>query len=256
MVAPVSMRKGGVYIIYAKEPFIKLSVIIPAFNEKETLEAIVERVRAVPCSKEILIVDDGSKDGTREVVAWLGEKYPETVIGLHHQTNLGKGEAIKTGLRMVTGEVVIIQDADLEYHPEDYPAAFHLIENGWADAVYGSRLLGPHRVFLLWHYLGNRLLTAMANLMTSGILTDMETGFKMIRTDVLKQLNLQSYTFDFEVEVTIKLFRSRRRVYEIPITYTGRTYSEGKKITWVDGLRAIRALLKWGLLAWYPKKRP
>jgi len=246
----------GLCISYTEERVIKLSVIIPAFNERETIEAIVERVRAVPCSKEILIVDDGSNDGTGEVVAFLGKKFPETVIGLSHETNLGKGEAIKTALRMVTGDVVIIQDADLEYHPEDYPAALHLIENGWADAVYGSRFLGPHRVFLFWHYLGNRFLTALANLMTSGILTDMETGFKMIRTDVLQQLNLQSYTFDFEVEVTIKLFRSGCRVYEIPITYTGRSYSEGKKITWVDGLRAIRALLKWGLLAWYPKKRP
>ena len=238
-----------------EEGAIKLSVIIPAFNERETLETIVERVRAVPCSKEILIVDDGSSDGTADLVALLGKKFPETVIGLFHETNRGKGEAIKTALRKVTGEVVIIQDADLEYHPEDFPAALHLIEKGWADAVYGSRFLGPHRVFLLWHYLGNRVLTAMANLITSGILTDMETGFKMIRTDVLQQLNLQSYSFDFEVEVTIKLFRSRRRVYEIPITYTGRTYSEGKKITWVDGLRAIRALLKWGVVAWYPKKK-
>lgn len=200
-------------------------------------------------------MDDGSTDGTGDLIAVLCKKYPETVTGLFHQTNRGKGVAIQTGLRKVTGDVVIIQDADLEYHPEDYPAALHLIEKGWADAVYGSRFLGPHRVFLLWHYLGNKVLTAIANFMTSGILTDMETGFKMIRTDVLQELNLQSYSFDFEVEVTIKLFRFRCRVYEIPITYTGRTYKEGKKITWIDGLRAIRALLKWGLVAWYPKKR-
>ena len=213
----------------------------------------MERVQTVACSKEILIVDDASTDGTTEIVTSLCEKYPQTVIGLFHSTNRGKGVAIQTGVQKVTGDVIVIQDADLEYHPEDYPSALVLIEKGWADAVYGSRFLGPHRVFLLWHYLGNKVLTAIANFLTSGILTDMETGFKMIRTDVLRKLQIQSYTFDFEVEVTIKLFRYRYRVYEIPITYTGRTYEEGKKITWIDGLRALRALLKWGLFTRYPR---
>jgi glycosyltransferase involved in cell wall biosynthesis len=156
------------------------------------------------------------------------------------------GAAIKSGLAEAIGEVIVIQDADLEYHPEDYPAALWLIEQGWADAVYGSRFLGPHRVFLFWHYLANKGLTLLANALTSGILTDMETGFKVIRADALKSLDIQSYTFDFEVEVTIKLFRYGYRVYEIPITYTGRGYEEGKKITWVDGVRASGPCLSGG----------
>lgn len=143
----------------------------------------------------------------------------------------------------------MIQDADLEYHPEDYPTALRLIEQGYADAVFGSRFLGPHRAFLFWHYVGNRFLTFLCNLITSGILTDMETGFKMVRTDVLQAMALRSDTFDIEVEITVKLFRYGYRVYEIPITYTGRTYSEGKKITWKDGVRALVALLRWGLTA-------
>jgi glycosyltransferase involved in cell wall biosynthesis len=167
---------------------------------------------------------------------------------LYHKHNQGKGKAIRTALAEADGDVIIIQDADLEYHPEDYPMALELIENGWADAVYGSRFLGPHRVFLFWHYVGNKLLTLLCNLITSGMLTDMETGFKVIRSDVFKKLDIQSYTFDFEVEVTVKLFRYGFRVYEVPITYTGRGYEEGKKITWRDGVRALLALGKWGLL--------
>ena len=145
--------------------------------------------------------------------------------------------------------MIAVQDADLEYHPEDYPAALHLIEQGWADAVYSSRFLGPHRVFMFWHYAANKLLTLISNVITSRTLTDMETEFKVIRADVLKNLDIQSYTFDFEVEVTVKLFRYGYQVYEIPITYTGRGYEEGKKITWKDGVRALRALVKWGILA-------
>jgi glycosyltransferase involved in cell wall biosynthesis len=227
---------------------MKLSVIIPVYNEKNTIEEIIERVVRIPWTKQVIVVDDGSTDGTREILNRLQEKYPDTMYGVFHPCNRGKGAAIKTGLAEVTGEIIIIQDADLEYHPEDYPVALRLIEQGWADAVYGSRFLGPHRVFLFWHYLGNKCLTFIANVLTSGILTDMETGFKVIRADALKRLDIQSYTFDFEVEITIKLFRYGYRVYEIPITYTGRGYKEGKKITWVDGVRALWALLKWGIL--------
>jgi glycosyltransferase involved in cell wall biosynthesis len=234
---------------------MKLSVIIPVYNEANTIENIVERVIKVPCEKQLIVVDDGSTDTTRDILVKLQEKYSNIIHCLFHPRNLGKGAAIKTGLAEASEEVIVIQDADLEYHPEDYPVALRLIADGWADAVYGSRFLGPHRVFLFWHYLANKFLTLVANVMTSGILTDMETGFKIIRADVLKKLNIQSYTFDFEVEVTIKLFRYGYRVYEIPITYTGRDYDEGKKITWTDGLRAVWALLKWGMLVRRPAKR-
>jgi glycosyltransferase involved in cell wall biosynthesis len=232
-----------------------LSVIIPIYNEIHTIEKMIERVAAVNCDKEIIAVDDGSTDGTRQVLARLSDRYPDTLKVLYHEKNKGKGGAIQTGLGAVTGDVIVIQDADLEYHPEDYPTALHLIDNDWADAVYGSRFLGPHRVFLFYHYLANRFLTFIANVLTSGILTDMETGFKMIRAEVLKNLDIKSYTFDFEVEVTIKLFRHGYRVYEIPITYTGRGYEEGKKITWRDGVRALWALGKWGLFYRKPTKK-
>jgi glycosyltransferase involved in cell wall biosynthesis len=230
-----------------------LSVIVPIYNEIDTIEQMIDRVVAVDCEKEIIAVDDGSTDGTREVLTRLLERYPDTLKVFYHEHNKGKGGAIQTGLGAVHGDVIVIQDADLEYHPEDYPSALHLIDNGWADAVYGSRFLGPHRVFLFYHYLANRFLTFIANVLTSGILTDMETGFKMIRADVLQSLNIQSFTFDFEVEVTIKLFRHGYRVYEIPITYTGRGYEEGKKITWKDGVRALWALGKWGIFYRIPK---
>jgi glycosyltransferase involved in cell wall biosynthesis len=231
-----------------------LSIIIPVFNERHTVANIVERVIAIDCEKEIVVIDDGSTDGTDKVLSQLCEQYPKVVQGVRHGQNQGKGAAIKTALQKVTGDVVIIQDGDLEYHPEDYPAAIRLITEGFADAVYGSRFLGPHRVFLFWHYLGNKALTTMANIATSGVLTDMETGFKVIRADVLRRLGIQSYSFDFEVEVTVKLFRHGYRVYEIPITYTGRDYSEGKKITWKDGMSAMWALLKWSVLTRRVKK--
>jgi glycosyltransferase involved in cell wall biosynthesis len=231
------------------DPSMMLSVIIPAYNEQRTIEAIIDRVRRVACSKQIIVVDDGSTDGTREILLRVSQQDPGALTCLFHPSNLGKGAAIRTALAHARGDVIVIQDADLEYHPEDYPAALRLIQQGYADAVYGSRFLGPHRAFLFWHYLGNKVLTLLCNVLTSGILTDMETGFKVIRADVLKRLEIQSYSFEFEVEVTVKLFRSGYRVYEIPITYTGRTYAEGKKITWRDGIRAFWALMKWGILA-------
>jgi glycosyltransferase involved in cell wall biosynthesis len=231
-----------------------LSVIIPVYNEIDTIELMVNRVIAVQCDKQVIAVDDGSTDGTREVLARLQTTHPDLIDVVLHERNQGKGAAIQTGLKHVRGDVIVIQDADLEYHPEDYPAALRLIENNWADAVYGSRFLGPHRVFLFWHLVANCFLTFIANVLTSGILTDMETGFKMIRTEVLKSLDIQSFTFDFEVEVTVKLFRNNYRVYEIPITYTGRGYEDGKKITWRDGVRALVALMRWGIFYRAPKK--
>lgn len=227
---------------------MRLSVLIPVHNERQTLDTIVECVMRVAKPHEIIIVDDGSTDGSRHIAEQLQEKYPKSLHCFYHPQNMGKGAALRTALAQARGDVVMIQDADLEYHPEDYPAALRLIEQGYADAVYGSRFLGPHRAFFFWHYLGNRFLTFVCNLLTSGILTDMETGFKMLRTDTLKSLELRSATFDIEVEITVKLFRYGYRVYEIPITYTGRTYSEGKKITWKDGVRAFVALVMWGLI--------
>ena len=230
-----------------KRKQLVLSVIIPVYNERDTIERILNRVLAVPLRKELIVVDDGSSDGTRDVLTRLQKKYGKKMKLAMHEQNQGKGKAVQTGLTRASGDIIIIQDADLEYHPEEYPKAVQLIEEGWADAVYGSRFLGIHRVFLFWHYVGNKMLTLLCNIMTSGMLTDMETGFKVMRADVLKSLDIQSYTFDFEVEVTVKLFRYGYRVYEIPITYTGRGYEEGKKITWKDGVRALRALIKWGL---------
>jgi glycosyltransferase involved in cell wall biosynthesis len=226
-----------------------LSVIIPVFNEENSLEQLVTRVFAVPCEKQVILVDDCSTDKTPQVIAKLKEKFGAGLVTFRHEKNGGKGAGIRTALAAVQGDVVIIQDADLEYHPEDYPPALRLIEGGWADAVYGSRFMGPHRVFLYWHYLANKFLTWLVNLAANTILSDMETGFKMFRTEVLKSLDIESFKFDFEVEVTIKLFRNRYRVYEIPITYTGRGYDEGKKITWKDGVHALYAIVKWTLLA-------
>ena len=224
---------------------MKITVIVPAYNEVRTVETVLRRIAAVPIEKEILVVDDGSTDGTREILKQVQERGQGLPLRcFFHGKNMGKGAAIRTALKNITGEIIVIQDADLEYHPEDYPAAIRLIEQGFADAVYGSRFLGPHRVFLFWHCLGNKVLTLICNVLYNSILTDIETGFKMIRADVLKSLDILSYTFDFEVEVTAKLFKRGYRVYEIPITYTGRTYEEGKKITWRDGLRALFALLR------------
>ena len=227
---------------------MRLSVIIPVFNEAATIESVLHRITSVPTEKEIVVVDDGSTDGTREILMDLEKTNNfDPLCCLYHDRNQGKGAAIRTGVKKISGEIVTIQDADLEYHPEDYPVAIRLIEQGFADAVFGSRFLGPHRVFLFWHYLGNKVLTLICNVLYNSILTDMETGFKMIRTEVFKSLDIRSSTFDFEVEVTAKLFKRGYRVYEIPITYTGRTYEEGKKITWKDGFRALRALIKFRL---------
>ncbi len=232
---------------------MKLSVIVPVYNEEATIREIIERIVQVEIEKEVIVVDDCSRDRTRDILKELSARYPGMLNCFYHERNRGKGGAIQTALSAVSGDVIVIQDADLEYHPEDYPAAFRLIASGWADAVYGSRFIGPHRVFMFAHLLANQFLTLLSNILTTGTLSDMETGFKMLRADVLKKLEIRSFTFDFEVEVTVKLFRYGYRVYEIPITYTGRGYEEGKKITWKDGVRALWALLKWGLIV---RKKP
>jgi len=220
-----------------------LSVVMPVYNERETIEEIIPRVLAVPVRIELIVVDDGSKDGTRDLLAKLKEQYNFRLI-LQPQ-NGGKGAALRRGFEEVTGDIVIIQDADLEYSPEEYPELISLICQGRADVVYGSRFLGRHRVFLFTHYAGNRLLTLITNILYNTMLTDMETCYKVMRRDVLKSFTLQSNGFGIEPELTAKIFKRGYRVYEVPITYDGRGYEEGKKITWRDGVVALWVLLKY-----------
>ncbi len=220
---------------------MKLSIIIPVYNERQTIEEILERVKKSPLEKEIIIVDDCSTDGTRE---WLQSLKDDDVKIVLHQKNQGKGAAVRTAIKEVSGEVTIIQDADLEYDPADYPLLLDPIIRFDADAVYGSRFLGPHRVFLFWHYLGNKFLTTIANLLYDTMLSDMETCYKVIKTNVLQGLQLKSNRFDIEPEITAKLFKRKHKIFEVPISYSGRGYEEGKKITAIDGLKALWALIK------------
>jgi glycosyltransferase involved in cell wall biosynthesis len=223
---------------------MKLSVIMPVFNERDTIVKIIERVTAVPVDKELVIVDDWSSDGTRDLLK--GFESREGVRVLYHPHNLGKGAAVRTGIRECSGDIVIIQDADLEYSPEEYPRLIEPIVRGAADVVYGSRFYGTHRVFMVWHYLGNKFLTSLTNVLYNTMLTDMETCYKVFRAEVIKGLNLRSNRFDIEPEITAKLFKNRKlRVYEMPITYDGRDYDEGKKIHWYDALPAVWALVKY-----------
>jgi glycosyltransferase involved in cell wall biosynthesis len=224
---------------------MKLSVIIPAYNEKDTVLELLRRVEAVPLSleKEIIVVDDFSTDGTREVLGGLGR--PDIRV-LFHAKNMGKGSALRTGFSEATGDIVLIQDADLEYDPAEYPGLLAPILDGRADVVYGSRFLGgPHRVLFFWHSVGNRFLTALSNMVTNLNLTDMETCYKVFRGDVLRKLSLKSRRFGFEPEVTIKVAKLKCRIYEVPISYAGRNYSEGKKIGWKDGLAALWHIMRY-----------
>jgi len=222
---------------------MKISVIMPVFNERETLQRILEKIKNVNIEKEIIIVDDHSTDGTRGILEKIDDN---NVKVIYHSENRGKGAAIRTAQKHhITGDVVIIQDADLEYQPKDYLKLIKPIEDGFADVVYGSRFVGSHRVFMFWHYFGNKLLTWLTNLLYNTMLTDMETCYKVFRTQVFKQLNIRSSRFDFEPEVTAKVFKKKLRVVEIPITHYGRGYEEGKKITWKDGFIAIWTLMKY-----------
>lgn len=220
-----------------------LSVVMPVFNELGTIEEIVRRVLAVPLRVELVVVDDGSTDGTRERLEVLQAELGFRLV--RRPRNQGKGAAVRAGFALVTGDIVVVQDADLEYSPEEYPALIELICQGRADVVYGSRFLGRHRVFMFTHYLGNRLLTFMTNVLYNTILTDMETCFKAMRTGVMRSMTLRSNRFGIEPELTAKIFKRGYRVYEVPITYGGRGYAEGKKITWRDGLIAMWLLLKY-----------
>jgi glycosyltransferase involved in cell wall biosynthesis len=220
----------------------KLSVVMPVYNERTTVEEIIRRVLKVPISIELIVVNDGSKDGTKEILDRL-----QTELGftLYHQENAGKGSALRRGFGAVTGDLVVIQDADLEYSPEEYPELIELILSGHADVVYGSRFLGRHRVFMFTHYLGNRVVTLATNVLYNTMLTDMETCYKVMRTEVLRSFTLESNTFGIEPEITAKIFKRGYRVYEVPITYAGRNYDEGKKITWMSGFEALWILLKY-----------
>ncbi len=221
-----------------------LSVVMPVYNEKNTIRQIIDRVLSVNINKELVIVDDCSKDGTSEI---LKEEYANNpmVRLFHHEKNRGKGAAIQLGFREAKGNIVIIQDADLEYYPEEYSLLLKPIIDGKADVVYGSRFLGAHRVFMFWHYQGNRFLTFMTNMLYNTMLTDMETCYKAFRAEVIKNMNLRSNRFNIEPEITAKVFKQGYRVYEVPISYDGRGYEEGKKITWKDGIFAILTLIKY-----------
>lgn len=223
---------------------MKLSVVMPVFNEVRTVEEIVARVQSAPFEKEIIIIDDCSTDGTVNVLRKIADQ-SKNIRVFYHDRNRGKGAALRTGFAGLTGDVVIIQDADLEYDPREYPKMLEPILDGRADVVYGSRFLGgPHRVMFFWHYVGNQFLTLLSNMMSNLNLTDMETCYKAFRREVLKDLTLKSDRFGFEPEFTLKVAKRKFRIYEVPISYSGRTYEEGKKINWKDGVAAIFAIIR------------
>ena len=222
---------------------MKLSILMPVYNEQATIEEIVRQVVAVDLDKELIIVDDGSTDGTREILRDKIEGQPNVRV-VYHDHNKGKGAAIRTGKDFITGDIAIIQDADLEYDPNDYHALIDPIIKKKADVVYGSRFLGTRRAFLFWHYLGNRFLTFVTNLLYNTMLTDMETCYKVFRAEILKEMKIRSDRFEFEPEITAKVFKKGYKVFEVPIYYAGRDFAEGKKITWRDGFRAVWTIIK------------
>jgi glycosyltransferase involved in cell wall biosynthesis len=227
---------------------VKLSILIPVFNERHTVELLLNRVEAVPYEKEIILVDDASSDGTREILERLSRNNRGQMRLFFHTRNRGKGAAIRTAIEHVTGDIVIIQDADLEYDPQDYPRLLEPILGGHADVVFGNRFHGgPHRVLYFWHYVGNRLLTNLCNMATNLNLSDMEVGYKVFRADILQRLRLRSDRFGIEPELTVKVARLGCRIYEVPIAYHGRTYAEGKKIGWKDGIAALYYIIRFRL---------
>jgi glycosyltransferase involved in cell wall biosynthesis len=227
---------------------MKLSIVVACYNEKKTIHAIIQAIKAAPFEdKEIIIVDDSSSDGTREVLKCDIEPLVSRV--LYHDVNCGKGAALRTGFQAVTGDVVIIQDADLEYNPKEYPVLVEPIVSNLADVVYGSRFMGgrPHRVLYFWHSLGNQFLTLLSNMFSNLNLTDVWTGYKAFRSEIIKSVAIKEDRFGFEPEITAKIAKLRCRVYEVGISYYGRTYEEGKKINWKDGVRAIYCIVRYNL---------
>jgi glycosyltransferase involved in cell wall biosynthesis len=225
-----------------------LSVVIPAYNERNSIHEILRRVREVPIRKEIIVVDDCSTDGTRDILRGMDGRDADLRV-VYHERNQGKGAALRTGFQHATGQIVIVQDADLEYDPQEYPVLVDPILRDEADVVFGSRFMGgrPHRVLYFWHSVGNGLLTLMSNMFTNLNLTDMETGYKVFRRDIIQSIKIEENRFGFEPEITAKVARRRCRIYEVGISYRGRTYEEGKKINWKDGVWALYCILKYNL---------
>jgi glycosyltransferase involved in cell wall biosynthesis len=232
---------------------VRLSVVVPVYNEARTVEQLLHKVREVPLQLEVIVVDDGSTDGTRDILPRLEGTLIDTLV--LHETNRGKGAALRTGFQHATGDVVVVQDADMEYNPREFPILLQPILAGKADAVYGSRFLGgPHRVLFFWHSVGNRVLTLLSNMFTDVNLTDMETCYKRVRRELLHTLPLSANRFGIEPELTARLAQARAKIYELPISYDGRSYEEGKKIGWKDGVSALWCIVRYNVFG--PKARP
>jgi len=247
MLQPTPLCKSGP-IIYVREGILRLSVVMPVYNESVTLKTVVEKVLAVPLEIELICVDDGSQDGSVEILLELQKQYSQVKVVLQPK-NMGKGAALRRGIQEATGDYVVIQDADLEYDPNEYPILLDPLIQGKADVVYGSRFLGgrAHRVLYFWHSVGNWLLTLFSNVLTNINLTDMETCYKVFRRDVIQSITIEEDRFGFEPEITVKIANRSLRIYEVGVSYWGRTYEEGKKIGWKDGARALWCLLKYSI---------